>query len=88
MPGRQGARCHDPVQPQATGQHPGQGGEYGTVSPVRSRTGDLPPQHRDLVAKNQELRVLGSVAARQEGQPAAHTDHEQVYESHEHDRRA
>jgi hypothetical protein len=25
-------------------------------------------QHRDLMAKNQGLRVLGSVAARQEGQ--------------------
>jgi hypothetical protein len=88
VPGQQSARGYDPVQPQAAGQHPGQGGEYGTVSPVQSRTGDLPPQHCDPVAKNQDLRVFGRVAARQEGKPAEHADYEQVDESDEHERRA
>ncbi len=53
VPGQQGARGYDPVQPQAAGQQPGQGGEYGAVSPVWSRAGDLPPQHRDFVAEGQ-----------------------------------
>ena len=37
VPGQQRARGHDPVQPQPPGQQPGQGGEHGTVSPVRPR---------------------------------------------------
>jgi len=40
------------VQPQAPGQQPGQSGEHGTVSPVRPRARDLPPQHRDLMPQN------------------------------------
>jgi hypothetical protein len=33
-PGQQGARCHDPAQPQVPEQQPRQGGEHGTVSPA------------------------------------------------------
>ena len=76
VPGQQSARRYELVQPQASRQQPCQGGEYGTVSLVRLRAGDLPPQHRDLVAEDQDLHVLGGVAARQEGQPAEHTDYE------------
>ncbi len=76
------------MQTLAAGQQPRQGGEYGTVSPVRPRAGHLPPQHRDFVTEDQDLHVLGCVAARQEGQPAKHADCEQVDESDEHDRRA
>jgi hypothetical protein len=67
MPGQQGARGHDPAQPQVTGQQPGQGGEYSTVSPVRSRAGDLTPQHPYVGAEDQDLHVFGGVTARQEG---------------------
>jgi len=61
VPGQQCARRHDPVQPQAPRQHPGQGGEHGTVSPVRPRTRDLPAQHRHFVPQHEDLRVLGGV---------------------------
>jgi hypothetical protein len=88
VPGQERARGHDPMQPQAIGQQPGQGGEYGTVSPVWPRIGDLTPQHRDLMARNQDLRVLSGVAARQQRQPAEHLDHEQVDETDQHERRA
>ena len=76
MPGQQRARCHDPVQPQPTGQQPGQGGEHGTVSPVQPRAADLTPQHRDLMPEHQEH------------QPAEHPDHEEVSETDQHERRA
>jgi hypothetical protein len=56
---------HDPVQPQAPGQQPGQRGEYGTVSPVRPWERDLPTQDRDLMAQHEDLRILGGVTARQ-----------------------
>jgi hypothetical protein len=40
------------------------------------------------MAEDQDLHILGGVAARQEGQPAEHADYEQVDESDEHERRA
>jgi hypothetical protein len=76
------------VQPQPTGQQLGQGNEHGTVSPVQPRAADLTTQHRDLMPQNQDLRVLGGVAASQERQPAGHPDHEQVDETDQHERRA
>jgi len=88
VPGQQGARGHDPMQPQAAGQQRCQRGEYRPVSPVRSWPGDLPPQHRDLMAKGQDLHILDSVATSHEGQPAEHADYEQVDQSNEHERRA
>jgi hypothetical protein len=33
-------------------------------------------QHRDLVTENQDLYVLGGVAASHEGKPAQHADYE------------
>jgi hypothetical protein len=88
VPGQQAAWGCDPVQPKAAGHQPCQRGEYRPVSPVRPRAGDLPPQHRDLVAEDQDLYVLGGVAARQQGKPAERADYGQVDESDEHERRA
>jgi hypothetical protein len=34
VPGQQGARRHDPVQPEPLGQQTGKGGDHGAVSPV------------------------------------------------------
>ncbi len=85
MPGQQGARGHDPVQPQVPGQQPGQGSEHGAVSPVRPRTRDLTPQHRDLVPQDQDLRVLGGITPGQERQPAERTDQGQVDKTEQHD---
>ena len=42
----------------------------------------------DLMAENQDLRVLRGVAARQQPQPAEHPDHEEVDETDQHERRA
>ena len=88
VPSQQRIRGHDPVQPQAPGQQPRQGGHHGTVSPVRPRAGGLPPQDRDLMPEHQDLRILAGVTSRQEHQPAEHPDHEQVDETDEHQRRA
>jgi hypothetical protein len=84
MPGQQGARSHDPVQPQAPGQQPSEGCEDGAVGPVRL----LARQDRDLMPENQDLRVLGGIAPRQERQLAERPDHEQVGKADEHERRA
>jgi hypothetical protein len=76
------------VQPQARRQQPPEGRDHGTVSPVRLRTGDLAAQDRDIVPQDQDLRVLGGIAPRQERQPAEHPDHEQVDKADEHERRS
>lgn len=88
MPGQQGAWGHDPVQPQVPGQKPCQGGEHGTVRPVRRRARDLPAQDRDLMTQQENLRILRSVTPCQQHQPAEHPDHEEIEEANEHERRA
>jgi hypothetical protein len=76
------------VQPQVPGQQPRQGGEHGTVSPVRPGAGDLAVQDSDLVPQREDLRILRGIAPRQQRQPAEHPDHEQVDQSDKHERRA
>jgi len=41
-----------------------------------------------LTAEDQDLRILGGGASRQEHQPAGHPDHEQVDETDKHERQA
>jgi hypothetical protein len=66
VPGQQGSGSDDPVQP----QEPRQGGEHGTVSPVRSRAHDLSAQDRDLMVKDQDLAILAaSLRASSTSQP-------------------
>jgi hypothetical protein len=74
VPGRQGNRGHDAVQPQVFGQQPGQGGEDGPISSVRSRAGDLATQHRDLVTQHEDLRTFrGGTACQQDQHPNTQT---------------
>ena len=51
VPGQQGGRGDDAVQPQMLGQQPGQGGEQGAVCPVRLGPGDLSAEYRDFMAQ-------------------------------------
>jgi len=88
VPGQQGSRGNDSVHPQAPGKQSCQGREHGAVSPVRPWARDLPPQDRNLVAQDQDLRILRGITARQQCQPAEHPDHEQVDEANEHESRA
>ena len=80
-----GARCHDPVQPQVSGQQPRQSGDHRTVSPVRLGAGDVAAQDRDLMPQDQDLHVFRGVAAPEQRQPAEHPDHEQIKEAEEHE---
>jgi hypothetical protein len=85
VPGQEDARSHDPVQPEVIGQQH-YGGEYGTVGPVRLRTGDLTAQHSDLMPKRQDLRILGRISPYKQHEPAEHPDHEQVDKADKHER--
>ncbi len=65
-------------------QLPGQCGEDGTVGPIRLGPGDLPAEHRDLMAENHDLRVFGRLAAAEQHQPAEDPDHDQVEQAKGH----
>ena len=88
MPGQQRPRGHHPMQPQVPRQQPGQGGQHGTVSPVRLRPRGLPAQDRGLMPQHEDLRILSGVIPGQEHQPAEHPDHQYVEETDKHERRA
>jgi hypothetical protein len=66
----------------AAGQQPGQRGQDSPVGPGQLRGLDLALEHRDLMAQDQDLGVLGTVRPGEQGQPAEHAQHHQVRESH------
>jgi hypothetical protein len=51
------------------------------------RAGDLTPQHRDLMAEDQDPGVHG-VASRHQHQPAEHSEHQHADETDQHKQRA
>jgi len=63
---------------------PGQCREDGTVGPIRLGSGDLTPEHRDLMAENHDLRVFGRLAAAEQHQPAEDPGHDQVEQAKGH----
>jgi hypothetical protein len=69
----------------ASGQQPGQRGQHRAVCPGQPRGLDLPLEHGDLVAQDQDLGVLGTVGAGKQGQPAEHAQYCEVGESHRHE---
>jgi len=74
---------NDPVQlaELAAGQQPGQRGQDRPVGPGQPRGLDLPLEHGDLMAQDEDLGVLRGVGASQQGKPAEHAEHYQVSES-------
>jgi len=86
-PGEQRGGCRDPAQPQMLRQQPHERGDHSAVGPVRFWAGDLAAQDCDLMPQDQDLYVLGGVAAGEQDHPAEQPDHEQVEEANEHDRR-
>jgi hypothetical protein len=74
VPGQQGARGHDPVQPEVPGQQPGQRCEHGTVSPVRPRAGDLTPRTAISCRRTKiSASLTASLRARSISQPNTRT---------------
>ena len=87
VPCEQCGGCHDPVQPQALRQQPRERRDHRSVGPVRFRAGDLAAEYHDFMPQDQDLYVLGGIAAGEQRHPAEQPDHEQVEEANEHDLR-
>ena len=80
MPGQQRGRGDDPMPTQPAGQ----GGQDRTVRPAQARHGHLTAQHRDLVAQDEDLGVLGRSTAREQSEPAEQPDRDQIQKSEQH----
>jgi hypothetical protein len=80
MPAQQGARGDDQAQlaEMTAGQQPGQRGEHRPVSPGQPRTLDLALEHGDLMAQDQDLRILGPVGPGEQGEPAKHPNQRKI----------
>jgi hypothetical protein len=66
----------------------GQGGQERSVRPGQARPGHLAAQHRDFVAQDQNLDVLGGGAAGKQPEPAEHGDRDQLQQSEQHGSRS
>jgi len=63
VPAQQRLGLHEEARPAGPGQHAADRGQQGAVCGLKPGTWDLPVQHRELVAEDEELQVLGGVAA-------------------------
>jgi hypothetical protein len=61
-------------------QQPGQRGQHRPVRPRQPGSADLPLKHGDLVAQDQDLRILGVIGPGEQSQPAEHPEHREVDE--------
>jgi hypothetical protein len=59
MPAQQRGRLDEQPAPDRGWQQPREPGQHRSVGPVEPRPGHLPPQHRDLMAQQQELSIRG-----------------------------
>jgi hypothetical protein len=85
VPGHDGGRAGaSPV----AGEKPGQGSEGGVIGPVQPRAGIGPAQDRVLVTQNEDLDVLGRIAAGEQRQLLGGAAEREVEQAQRHDRRS
>jgi hypothetical protein len=78
VPGQQRAGGNHAVDAQLAGKYAGQGGQDCSVRPSGLRFADLTAQHRDFVAQDEDLDVLGGGSAGEQPEPAEHRDRDQI----------
>ena len=81
MPAQHGLRRHEQPGPATAGYQPAQRRLQRWVGPARPGSGDLPPKHRQLMAQQEDLSLLGRLAASEQAQPAHHRPDDQVQQS-------
>jgi hypothetical protein len=83
MPAQHGPRGDDQAHlaELTARQQPGQRGQHRAVGPRQPGGLDLPLEDSNLVAQDQDLRVLGTAGPREQGEPAEHLQHREVNKS-------
>jgi hypothetical protein len=84
MPAQQRLGLGEQPVPAPARQQPGEPSQHRTVGPVQPGSGHLRPQHLDLVAQHEQLRVLGRRAPRQQHQPSQQLAEDQIEQSKRH----
>ena len=84
MPAQQRGRGDQERGPPRPGQQPGQSREHHPACRFEIQSFDLTPQHRDLVAKDQDLDLFRLLAAHAQHDQLQHLTQEQVSERHDH----
>lgn len=85
MPGQQRGGRDDPMQAQLAGEQAGQRGQDRPARPLSRGPVHLTAQHRDFVAHDQDLYVLGDGVAGEQPEPAEHRNRDQIQQSQQHD---
>jgi hypothetical protein len=88
VPRQQGSRRDESATAQPGRQQLGQRCQDHPVCPVRLGTCDLTAQHHDLMPQQNDLRVLGRLAAAQQEQPAEDPDQDQIQQTDRHELRS
>jgi hypothetical protein len=86
MPPQDGSGRDQLVRPQGSGQVPDQRGKDSTVGPVHAGPWLRPPQHRDLMAQDEQLGVLGCWGSAKKDEPCGDPGKDQVQQAHRHGR--
>jgi hypothetical protein len=68
MPAQQRVRPDEEARPARSRQHATDGGEQGPVCRLQPGTWELATQHGELVAQDEDLQILGSFAAAEQGE--------------------
>jgi hypothetical protein len=63
VPAKQRLRRHDQPVPTSRREHPAERREEGAIGCSKRRPWLLPPEHRELMAKNEQFDILGELAA-------------------------
>ena len=84
MPAQQRLRPDEQPAPARARQQTCESSKHSSVGPVERWPGHLAPQHRDLMAQRQQLRVLGGRASRQQREPPQYLAEQQIQQSKSH----
>jgi hypothetical protein len=85
MPAQHRLRRDEQPRPSAARNQPARCGLHSPVCPRRPRSGDLPAQHGQLMAQDEDLRVLRRAAAGDQAEPTHRSTQDQVQQSERHE---
>jgi hypothetical protein len=84
VPAQQGLRLDQETGPAGSGQDAADGGEEGPVGGLELGSWSLAAEHSELVAQNEDLKLLGGIAAGEEGEQLGGAAQRQVGKSWQH----
>jgi hypothetical protein len=85
VPPQDGSRGDEQPEAPADREQPGEGSDQGAISPAHPRARRAPLEHRELVAQDQDLDLLGRIGTGAQGRPAQQLGEHSI-DQHQHHR--